>query len=53
MISIKLKDRFVEYEFELRDKYTIVQGDSANGKTSLHELISVYYQSPDAVQCSG
>lgn len=53
MISIKLKDRFVEYDFELYDKYTLLQGDSADGKTSLYELISIYYQSPDAVQCSG
>lgn len=53
MISIKLKDRFVEYDFELYDKYTLIQGDSADGKTSLYELISTYYQSPDAIQCSG
>ena len=53
MIHVKLGDRSVEYEFDLYDKYTLVKGDSATGKTSLYDLFSTYYDSPDAVRCQG
>lgn len=53
MIQVKLKDKFVTYEFELYDKYTLLKGDSAKGKTSLFKLIADYYRAPDSVQCTG
>lgn len=53
MVHIKLKDRSVEYEFTLYDKFTLVSGDSASGKTSLFDLISTYYETPYAIQCTG
>ena len=53
MIHVNLKDKFVQYEFDVRDKYTLLVGDSGCGKTTLHDLITVYYAMPDTVQCSG
>lgn len=53
MPLIHLKDRFVEYKFEVLNKYTLIQDDSAAGKTTLYELIREFEIHPDNVQCPG
>lgn len=53
MINIRLSDRYVDYSFDIEDKFTIVRGDSATGKTTLYELFSLYSKNPLNVNCSG
>ena len=38
-ISVSVKTKRLEYDFELNSKVTVIQGDSASGKTSLVDLI--------------
>lgn len=39
MINVTVKTKRVIYEFSIQDKYTIVGGDSATGKSTLCELV--------------
>lgn len=46
---IIVQNRRIRYDFTLRRNITIVQGDSATGKTTLVEMIREYYESgPDS-----
>ena len=36
---IRITSKRLQYDFELRRKYTIIKGDSATGKTTLYSLI--------------
>lgn len=53
MLLVHLKDRFVEYKFGILNKYTLIQGDSATGKTTLYDLVAEYEAHPMNIQCSG
>ncbi len=53
MPLIHLKNRFIEYKFDIENKYTLIQGDSANGKTTLYDIISEYASHPGNIQCPG
>lgn len=46
---IIVKNATVRYDFEIRRNITVLQGDSATGKTTLLELINDYYElGPDS-----
>ena len=53
MIQIDLATRHIQYKLSLIDKFTIVRGDSATGKTSLFELIQDYVTDSTTVRCNG
>lgn len=40
--NLFIKNRRLEYNFNLNSKFTIIRGDSASGKTTLHNIISNY-----------
>lgn len=37
---IKIRNKYVTYEFEVKRKYTIIRGDSATGKTYMVRLLN-------------
>ena len=46
---IIVQNRRIRYDFTVRRNITIVQGDSATGKTTLVEMIREYYENgPDS-----
>lgn len=53
MPYIHLKDNVVEYEFEFKQKYLFIRGDSGRGKSTLIELINIYLLDPSSVVCLG
>lgn len=53
MPFVHLKTKRLEYQFEIKHKYNLIKGDSGTGKTTLHELISAYNSTPNAVNCLG
>lgn len=53
MIHIRLSDRYVDYSFDIEDKFTLVRGDSATGKTTLYELFDLYSKNQLNINCSG
>lgn len=53
MISIRLRNRHVDYNFNIYDKFTIIRGDSGSGKTTLFNLVSSYNIDESSVMCGG
>lgn len=53
MPFVHLKTGRLEYQFSIKHKYNLIKGDSATGKTTLHELINAYNSTPNAVNCLG
>ena len=52
MLSIRLSDRYVDYSFTIEDKFTLIRGDSATGKTTLYELFDLYSKKRLNINCS-
>ena len=50
MLLIHIKTNRLEYKFEISGKYTVIQGDSATGKTTFFELVSAMYNEPKSAQ---
>ena len=40
--NVFIKNRRLEYNFNLNSKVTVIRGDSASGKTTLHNMVSDY-----------
>lgn len=53
MPYIHLKTNVVEYEFEFKQKYIFIRGDSGRGKSTLYKLMELYQQDRDSVACLG
>lgn len=53
MLDIRLSDRNVDYKFTLWDKFTLLRGDTATGKTTLYHMFESYSQSHLNIKCSG
>ena len=53
MPVIKIKNREISYDFEFKQKFLFIRGDSGIGKTSLIQLVADYNLNPDAVSCDG
>lgn len=51
MINIHLRDRYVDYEFTIKDKFTLIRGDTASGKTTLYDLFASYSENHANVEC--
>lgn len=50
MPLIHIKTHRLEYRFEIHGKYTVIQGDSATGKSTFYDLVTVMFRNPAAVQ---
>lgn len=50
---IKIYDRFVSYDFEIKRNITIIRGDSGTGKTSLIKLLLEHQDHPENVAFIG
>lgn len=50
MPFIHIKTNRLEYRFEINGKYTVIQGDSATGKTTFHDLVSAMFSEPKSAQ---
>lgn len=53
MPYIHLNNNVVEYEFEFKQKYLFIRGDSGRGKSTLVELVEDYVKTPESVDCLG
>ena len=53
MPVIKIRNREISYDFEFKQKFLFIRGDSGIGKTSLIQLVADYNLNPDAVNCDG
>lgn len=53
MLDIRLSDRYVDYSFTIDTKFTLLQGNSATGKTTLYELFRLYSQNHLNINCTG
>ena len=42
---VMVQNNRLRYEFDIRRNITIIQGDSATGKTTLAEMVQEYYES--------
>jgi hypothetical protein len=51
MPRVSLRNNFVEYDFEFRQKFLIIRGDSGKGKTTLIDLVRDSNSNPEAVDC--
>ena len=45
---IVIESKHVKYEFDIRRNITIIQGDSATGKTTLVDMLSAYASDRDS-----
>ena len=50
MVLLHVKNKRVEYKFEINAKYTVIAGNSGVGKTTLYELVSDLYTGVQGVQ---
>ena len=41
---IRVQNRMLRYDFEIKRNITIIKGDSATGKTTLVDMIREYYE---------
>lgn len=53
MPHIHLKNNYVEFDIEFKQKYLFIRGDSGIGKTTLVDMVSAYKSNPEAVDCLG
>lgn len=53
MPVIKIRNREISYDFEFKQKFLFIRGDSGIGKTSLIQLVADYNLNPDAISCEG
>lgn len=53
MLDIRLSDRYVDYKFTIWDKFTLLRGDTATGKTTLYHMFELYNQNPLNIKCAG
>lgn len=53
MPYIHLKTNVVEYEFEFKQKYLFIRGDSGRGKSTLYDTVGHYLSNPNSVICLG
>ena len=53
MINVHIRNKFVDYKFNLWQKYNLLTGDSGEGKTTLYKMISSYDENKQNIQCLG
>ena len=49
-MQIKLKARNMSFEFDIREKYTVLTGDSATGKCTFYRKVLEYYSTQTPIQ---
>lgn len=53
MITIHVRNRCADYQFDISQKYNLLTGDSGTGKTTLYNMISAYDENKNNIQCLG
>ena len=53
MINVHIRNKFVDYKFNLWQKYNLLTGDSGEGKTTLYKMIASYDENKQNIQCLG
>lgn len=53
MINVHIRNKFVDYQFNLWQKYNLLTGDSGEGKTTLYKMIASYDENKQNIQCQG
>ena len=43
---VQITTKRIRYDFTLREKFTLIQGDSGTGKSMLYDLIELSYRQP-------